>query len=121
MKKILFVCHGNICRSTMAECVFNDILERNSEKSISCDSAATSTEEIGNPVHYGTRNVLQRHGIPVGNHRARQITLQDYSDYDYFIFYINGIFIRIRNNITKRTCYYWNYNCYIICCTWINI
>jgi protein-tyrosine phosphatase len=85
MKKILFVCHGNICRSTMAECVFNDILERNSEKSISCDSAATSTEEIGNPVHYGTRNVLQRHGIPVGNHRARQMTYQDYKDFDLLI------------------------------------
>ena len=69
----------------MAECVFNDILERNSEKSISCDSAATSTEEIGNPVHYGTRNVLQRHGIPVGNHRARQMTFQDYKDFDLLI------------------------------------
>lgn len=85
MIKVLFVCHGNICRSTMAECVFNDILLRNSEKSISCDSAATSTEEIGNPVHYGTRNVLQRHGIPVGNHRARQMTYQDYKDFDLLI------------------------------------
>ena len=85
MIKVLFVCHGNICRSTMAECVFNDILERNSEKSICCDSAATSTEEIGNPVHYGTRNVLQRHGIPVGNHRARQMTSFDYKDFDLLI------------------------------------
>ena len=85
MKKILFVCHGNICRSTMAECVFNDILERNSEKSISCDSAATSTEEIGNPVHYGTRNKLNSVNIPVGNHRARQITKKDLEEFDYLI------------------------------------
>ena len=75
--------HDHVKRSDKEiEKLFNDILERNSEKSISCDSAATSTEEIGNPVHYGTRNVLQRHGIPVGNHRARQMTLQDYKDFD---------------------------------------
>ena len=89
MIKVLFVCHGNICRSTMAECVFNDILERNSEKSISCDSAATSTEEIwngvGNPVYPPARAELEKHGIDPGTKRAVQLKREDYVKYDLFI------------------------------------
>jgi protein-tyrosine phosphatase len=86
MVKILFVCHGNICRSTMAEYVMKYLVKQNGlEDKFFIDSAATSTEEIGNPVHYGTRNKLNSVNIPVGNHRARQITKKDLEEFDYLI------------------------------------
>ena len=86
MIKILFVCHGNICRSTMAEYVMKYLVKQNGlEDKFFIDSAGTSTEEIGNPVHYGTRNKLNSVNIPVGNHRARQMTFQDYKDFDLLI------------------------------------
>ena len=86
MTKILFVCTGNICRSPMAEFVFKDIiarLHRSSQFQIA--SAATSTEEIGNPVHYGTRDLLRRKGISTAGKYARQMTRRDYQEYDYLI------------------------------------
>ena len=86
MIKILFVCHGNICRSPMAQYYFQNLID---EKHLShlfyVDSAATSTEEIGNPVHPGTRRRLAAAGIPCGSHRARQMTRKDYKDFDYLI------------------------------------
>ncbi len=86
MIKILFVCHGNICRSTMAEYVMKFLVsQKGLEEKFYIDSAATSTEEIGNPVHYGTRNKLNSVNIPVGNHRARQITKKDLEEFDYLI------------------------------------
>ncbi len=86
MIKILFVCHGNICRSTMAEYVMKFLVnQKGLEDKFYIDSAGTSTEEIGNPVHYGTRNKLQSVNIPVGNHRARQITKKDLEEFDYLI------------------------------------
>ena len=86
MTKILFVCHGNICRSTMAEYVMRKLVsERRCEGDIQCSSAATSTEELGNPVHPGTQRVLARHGVPCGKHRARQMTHADYDAYDLVI------------------------------------
>lgn len=86
MTRILFVCHGNICRSTMAEYVMRHLVrERGLEGSVTCDSAATSTEELGNPVHPGTQRVLARHGVPCGNHRARQMRRDDYDAYDLII------------------------------------
>ena len=86
MIKILFVCHGNICRSTMAEYVMKYLVNQNGlEDKFFIDSAATSTEEIGNPVHYGTRRKLESVNIPVGNHRARQITKKDLEEFDYLI------------------------------------
>lgn len=86
MIKILFVCHGNICRSTMAEYVMKYLVNQNGlEDKFFIDSAATSTEEIGNPVHYGTRQKLESVNIPVGNHRARQITKKDLEEFDYLI------------------------------------
>ena len=86
MIRILFVCHGNICRSTMAEYVMKYLVKQNGlEDKFFIDSAATSTEEIGNPVHYGTRNKLNSVNIPVGNHRARQITKKDLEEFDYLI------------------------------------
>lgn len=86
MIKILFVCHGNICRSPMAEYVMKYLVsQKGLEEKFYIDSAATSTEEIGNGVHYGTRNKLQSVNIPVGNHKARQITKNDLEEFDYLI------------------------------------
>ncbi len=86
MIKILFVCHGNICRSPMAEFVLKDMVkEADLESQFYIDSAATSREEIGNPVHYGTRKKLREVGIPCGDHRARQMQRKEYEEYDYLI------------------------------------
>lgn len=84
--KILFVCHGNICRSTMAQYVMQDLVKKSGfTESFFIDSAATSTEEIGNSVDPRTRRKLQQEKIHCGNHRARQLTPKDYEDFDYLI------------------------------------
>ncbi len=85
MLKVLFVCLGNICRSPMAEYIFKDMVKRQGIEQIYIDSAATSSEEIGNNIHYGTRNKLKEMNIEYGNHLARQITKQDYEKFDYII------------------------------------
>ena len=86
MIKVLFICHGNICRSTMAEMVFKHIVnQQNMTDQFYIDSAATSREEIGSPVHRGTRRKLAELGIPCENHRAIQVTKEDYTKYDYLI------------------------------------
>lgn len=86
MVKILFICHGNICRSPMAEYVLKDMVRKAGvEDQFYIDSAATSMEEIGNPVHRGTRDKLRREGIPVGDHRAVQLKKKDYDRFDYLI------------------------------------
>lgn len=86
MIKILFICHGNICRSTMAQSVFAHMVSQQGLSDyFQIDSAATSREEIGNPPHYGTVNKLRQEGIPLIPHRARQMTRQDYKEYDYLI------------------------------------
>lgn len=86
MVKILFVCLGNICRSTMAEYVMKYLVEQAGlEKEFYIDSAGTSSEEEGNPVHYGTRRRLQQAGIPCGGHRARKMTAADYDRFDLLI------------------------------------
>lgn len=83
--KILFVCHGNICRSPMAEFIMRDMCEKRGITDVVTASAATSTEELGNRVHYGTRSVLDRLGIDCSDKRARQITRSDYDEYDLII------------------------------------
>lgn len=86
MIKILFVCHGNICRSTMAQYVMEDLVRKAGlEDQFYIDSAATATDEIGNPVHHGTRRKLREMGVPCGEHRARQLTQRDYETFDWLI------------------------------------
>ena len=86
MIKILFICHGNICRSTMAEYVMKHYIKQDGlESYFHIDSAATSREEIGNPVHRGTRKNLREVGIPCGDHRARQLRREEYEAFDYLI------------------------------------
>ena len=86
MIKILFVCHGNICRSTMAQSMLADMVRKlHRDSQFEIDSAATSYEEIGNSPHYGTVAKLRSVGIPVIPHRARRMTPQDYEHYDYII------------------------------------
>lgn len=86
MIKIMFVCHGNICRSPMAEFVFNDMIAKRglSDKLIAY-SSATSTEEIGNDIHYGTKGILDKYGIPYNRREATQLLRSDYSKYDLFV------------------------------------
>lgn len=86
MIKVLFICHGNICRSTMSEYVMKYLIDQAGLASeFYIDSAATSREEIGNGVHHGTRQKLKEVGIPCGNHRARQMMRRDYEEFDYII------------------------------------
>ena len=85
-KKILFVCHGNICRSPMAEFVMKHLVAKvGRDVEFEISSAATSTEEIGNPVYPQTRRKLTEHGISCDGKTARQITMRDYTYYDYII------------------------------------
>ena len=90
MVKILFICHGNICRSPMAEFVMKDLVKRAGlEDRFFIESAATSTEEIwggvGNPVYPPARQKLAEHGLSCDGKRARQITKEDYEKYDLII------------------------------------
>ena len=86
MKKILFVCHGNICRSPMAEFVMKDLVKKAGLASqFHIESAATIREEIGNPVYPPARRKLAEHGISCDGHAARQLTNQDYDKYDLLI------------------------------------
>lgn len=86
MIKILFICHGNICRSTMAQFVFSNMVKKlGLENLFLIDSAATSNEEIGNPPHIGTVRKLKEEAVPVLYHRARRVTVEDYDDFDLLI------------------------------------
>ena len=86
MIRILFVCYGNICRSPMAEFMFRDMLKKEGlADSFVFASAATSYEEIGNPVHRGTRERLAKEGISVKGKVAMHLEKEDYAKYDYII------------------------------------
>ena len=86
MTRILFVCHGNICRSPMAEYVMKDLVNKAGlSEEFFISSAATSREELGNGVYPPARRMLAEHGIACAGHAARQITAKDYQDYDYII------------------------------------
>ena len=86
MIRVLFVCHGNICRSTLCQSVFQHMVdELGIADRFFIDSFATSTEEIDNPPHHGTVSKLRQEGIPLVPHRAKQITFRDYEEADYVI------------------------------------
>ncbi len=86
MIKILFICHGNICRSVMAKFMLEDLLKKEGlEKEWKVDSAATTTEEIGNDMYYAAKDILTKHGILYSHHCARKITAKDIEDFDEII------------------------------------
>ena len=86
MIKVLFICHGNICRSTMSQFVLQDMVNKKGiAERFHIDSRATSTEEIGNPPHRGTIQKMKEVGIPVLPHRATRVTWKDYNSFDYII------------------------------------
>ena len=88
MKKILFVCHGNICRSAMAEMIMRHMVAEASiecQQSILIDSCATSREEIGNDIYPPAKRCLSAHGVPFSRHAARQITREDYQTFDMIL------------------------------------
>ncbi|MBR6119589.1 MAG: low molecular weight phosphotyrosine protein phosphatase [Oscillospiraceae bacterium] len=86
MVKVLFVCHGNICRSPMAEFVLKDLVKkRGLEAEFEIASAATSREELGNPVYPPARWKLAEHGISCAGHQARQMSRSDYGYYDWIL------------------------------------
>ena len=86
MLKILFVCHGNICRSPMAEMFMKNLVKNSGlEKEFFIESAACRTDEIGNPIHRGTVLKLKEKNVPFTDHRARLITQEDYGFYDLII------------------------------------
>ena len=90
MTKILFVCHGNICRSPMGEFVLKDMVKKAGlEDQFEIASAAVSREELGNPVYPPARRELQKHGISCDGHAARQVTVADYHHFDR-IYYMDS-------------------------------
>lgn len=92
MEKILFVCHGNICRSAMAEFIMKDLVKKEGlEDEFYIESAATSREEIGNDLYPPAKRKLREKGIPFERHYARQVTKKDYGIFDY-------IFVMDANN-----------------------
>ena len=82
MRRVLFVCHGNICRSPMAEFIFKKLAQG---EDLHIESKAVSREEIGNPIYPQAADTLRRHQIPFGGHRVRQITAEDYDRFDYIV------------------------------------
>ena len=90
MKKILFVCHGNICRSPMAEFAMKDMVKKAGlEEKFHIASAAVSREELGNPVYPPAQREMAKHGVACGGHRAHQITRAELEDYD-LIYYMDA-------------------------------
>lgn len=86
MIKVMFVCHGNICRSPMAEFVLKDLVnKRGISDKFKIASSATSCEELGNNIHYGTRAKLTEKGVPFENRRAVRFQKTDYDEYDYIL------------------------------------
>ena len=96
MTRVLFVCHGNICRSPMGEFILKDMVKkRGMAERFEIDSAAVSREEIGNPVYPPARRELQKHGVACDGHAARQVTMEDYHHFDriYYMDQSNARFL----------------------------
>ena len=97
MIKVMFVCLGNICRSPMAEFVLKDMVKkRGLENNFCIRSSATSSEEVGNDIHYGTRNKLTQEKIPFEKRRATKLRKEDYDEYNYIIGMEKSNIINIR-------------------------
>ena len=102
MIKILFICHGNICRSPMGEYILKDMVFRAGRSGeFEIDSAAVSREEIGNGVYPPARRELEKRGVPCGGHRARQVTMADYRRFDR-IYYMDESNARFLARILPR-------------------
>ena len=102
MVKILFICHGNICRSPMAEYILKDMVSRAGRAAeFEIDSAAVSREEIGNGVYPPARRELDRRGVSCGGHRARQVTMEDYRRFDR-IYYMDESNARYLSRLLPR-------------------
>ncbi|MCI6359332.1 MAG: low molecular weight phosphotyrosine protein phosphatase [Clostridiales bacterium] len=86
MIRVLFICHGNICRSPMAEFIFKDMVQKAGlAERFRIASAATSREELGNDMYPPAKAILREHGVPFSRRGARQVTARDYDDYDWLI------------------------------------
>ena len=99
MTKILFICHGNICRSVMAQLMFEKMIkDEKLEDYIFVDSAAVTTEEIGNDMYYAAKSILDKHHIPYEKHKARQVNKEDIAQFDLIICMdnsnLNGLYHR---------------------------
>jgi len=102
MVKILFVCHGNICRSPMGEFVLKDMVKKaHREGDFEIASAAVSREEIGNDIYPPARRELKKHGVSCEGHAARQITMEDYRHYDR-IYYMDRSNLRHLQRLLPR-------------------
>lgn len=116
MHRILFICHGNICRSAAAKYVFQHLVdEAGLSGEFVIDSAATSREELGNPVYPPMRKCLTGHGIACDGHRARQMTPADYDDYDLLIgmdrenlYFMNRMYGSVSKSDDRTA--FWNYS-----------
>ena len=103
MHRIMFVCHGNICRSPMAEFILRKmVIDKGIGENFYIASSATSTEEIGNSVYPPARRELQKHGICCDGHAAHQITQREYEQYDY-IYYMDRSNARYLQRLLKDT------------------
>ena len=102
MIRVLFICHGNICRSPMAEFLFKDYVEKKGKKDLfKIDSMATSSEEIGNSIHRGTRMILNKYNIKYDNHIAKRVSINDYNNYDFIIAMDNNNIYNLRRIFTN--------------------
>ena len=98
MVKILFVCHGSICRSPMAEFIMKELVRRaGREEEFRICSKAVSTEELGNGLYPPARSELERRGIPYGKHCSEQLSRSDYDKYDLFV-------VMDRSNLRQAEC-----------------
>ena len=102
MIKILFICHGNICRSPMGQYILQDMVSKAGRAAeFEIDSAAVSREEIGNGVYPPAQRELERRGVPCGGHRARQVTMEDYRHFDR-IYYMDKSNARFLDRLLPR-------------------
>lgn len=110
-KKILFVCHGNICRSPMAEFIMKKkVKEAGQQADYEIESAATSTEELGNDVYPPAKSCLRSHGVPFSRREARQICREDYERFDHIFLMDNNNYVwlsRLLPDLVWRTSSGW--------------